>query len=87
MTTKLTNNFKRNLLVKSEEERVRSNRLLELNDHMPCNIEEADERLFLHVKHVVQENHKIPIKTVDSNLVFIALSVFHRILGISEVWI
>ena len=51
---------------------------------MLCDIEEADERIFLHVKHIAQEYHKILIKTVDSDVVVIALSVFHRILGISE---
>ena len=54
---------------------------------MPCDIEEADERIFLHVKHIAQEYPKILIKTVDSDVVVIALSVFHRILGISELWI
>ena len=54
---------------------------------MSCDIEEADERIFLHVKHIAQEYHKILIKTVDSDVVVIALFVFHRILGISELWI
>ena len=39
---------------------VYSNGVLDLNNLMPWDIEEADERIFLHVKHIAQECHKIP---------------------------
>ena len=39
---------------------VYSNGVLDLNNLMPCDIDEADERIFLHVKHIAQEYHKIP---------------------------
>ena len=65
---------------------VYSNGVLDLNNLMPCDIQEADERI-LYVKQFAQEYHKILIKTVDSDVVVITLSVFHRILGISELWI
>ena len=78
---------KNNILVMTDGGNVYSNGVLDLNNLMPCDIEEADERIFLHVKHIAQEYHKILIKTVDSDVVVIALSVFHRVLGISELWI
>ena len=68
-------------------EMVHSNTPLELNDLMPCDIEEADERLCLHAKHAAEENQKILIKTVDSDVVVIALSVYHRISRITDLWI
>ena len=87
LTAELTQRVKNNILVMTDDGNVYSNGVLDLNNLMPCDIEEADERIFLHVKHIAQEYHKILIKTVDSDVVVIALSVFHRILGISELWI
>ena len=42
----------------------------------PCNKEEADTRMFLHVKYQAWEDKKIKVVTVDSNVVVIALFVF-----------
>ena len=86
LTAELTHRIKNNILVMADCGNVYSNGVLDLNNLIPCDIEEADERIFLHVKHIAQEYHKILIKTVDSDVV-VALSVFHRVLGISELWV
>ena len=52
----------------TDGENVYSNGGLDLNNLMPCDIEEAD------VKHIAQEYHKILIKTLDSDVVVISLS-------------
>ena len=53
----------------------------------PCNHEEADTRLFLHVKYQADQGHrKISIKTVDTDFVVIGISLFHD-LNVTELWI
>ena len=53
----------------------------------PCNYEEADTRILLHVRDTASCGHrKIAIRTVDTDVVVIALSFFHQ-LGIDELWI
>ena len=44
---------------------------------MPCTIEEADEWVFIHANDAAKEFSRILIKTVDSDVVVIAVSVFH----------
>eukprot|EP00794_Sanderia_malayensis_P010250 gene10250-11304_t len=58
-----------------------------VDDLSPCNHEEADTRLFLHVKHCSQEgNSKVLIKTVDTDVVIIAIAKF-TFLALDELWI
>ena len=46
----------------------------------PCGQEEADSRIFLHVKHAVLQGHEqVLIRTVDCDVVAIALYVVHYI--------
>ena len=53
----------------------------------PCTHEEADTRLILHVSDCVRQGaDKIIIRTVDTDVVVLAVSNFRR-LGISEMWI
>ena len=52
----------------------------------PCNKEDADCRVFLHVKDASSIFKKIQIVTVDTDLVVIGLSVFFD-LNITELWI
>ena len=53
----------------------------------PSNHEEADTRIFLHTLHAARSGHlKICIRTVDTDVVAIALSVFNK-LQIQELWI
>ena len=53
----------------------------------PCNHEEADSRLLLHAAHCVQNGHRrLLIRTVDTDVVVIAISTFHLI-SPDELWI
>ena len=54
---------------------------------MPCNIEEADERMLLHTQHAARNYPRILIKTINSDVVIIAIAAFHKIKGITELWI
>ncbi|CAB4001311.1 Hypothetical predicted protein [Paramuricea clavata] len=60
---------------------------VDLEPLMPCNIEEADERMFVHVRNAAEECSRILVKTVDSDDVVIALSAFHKIPGLQELWL
>ena len=53
----------------------------------PCNHEEADTRVFVHAKNMAESGHrKIMIKTVDTDVIIIAIAVFHELL-LEELWI
>ncbi len=60
---------------------------IDLEPLMPCNIEEADQHMFVHVRNAADECSRILVKTVDSDVVVIALSAFHRIPGLQELWL
>ena len=52
-----------------------------------CNHEEADTRMFLHLKHFLATGHcKVSLKTVDKDVVIITISLFHK-LDLEELWI
>ena len=54
---------------------------------MPCNHQESDSRIFLHLSHAAQQGHsKAFIRTVDSDVVIIAVGHFGS-LGVMELWI
>jgi len=54
---------------------------------MPCSHEEADKRIMVHCRNAVIKGHKtILIRTVDSDVVAIAVSSFHLIRA-DELWI
>ena len=75
------------LFVGSLGDRAVANKDIDLKLLMPCNIEEADERMFVHVKHAAEHFPRILVKTVDSDVVAIALSAFDRIYGLQELWL
>ena len=53
----------------------------------PCNHEEADTRLFVHVNDAVSNGYrKVMIIANDADVVVIALSIFHSI-DVDELWI
>ena len=53
----------------------------------PCNHEEADTRIFVHVEHPADSSdQKIAVKTVDTDVVFLAISLFQSI-QIEELWV
>ena len=75
---KYTSN-KRYQLLSTENEYVLSTggEDIDLGDLQPCNHEEADTRMFLHVKHASANGHKIiMIRTVDTDIVVSAISFF-----------
>ena len=55
----------------------------------PCNHEEADTRVFLHVNDMSLQGYtKIIVRTVDTDVLVIAVSVFARLQGqLEELWI
>jgi len=53
----------------------------------PCNQEEADTRIFLHVADQIRCGHKeVMIRTVDTDVVVIAVGLFYQ-LGANKLWI
>ena len=54
----------------------------------PCSHEEADSRMLLHVSHAANHgHHKILIKTVDTDVVVLAVSVAQGLLPQDELWL
>ena len=54
---------------------------------MPCTIEEADDRIFVHTSDTAKAFSKLLIKTVDSDIVIMAISTFRRFVGLTKLWI
>ena len=54
---------------------------------MPCNIEEVDERMFLNVNNAANQFSKHLIKTVDSDIIAILVTVFDQLQSVDELWI
>ena len=76
LTAELSHRVKNNILVMTDGGNAYSNGVLDLNNLMPCDIEEADERIFLHVKHIAQEYHKILIKLLIVMLLLLPFLFF-----------
>ena len=75
------------MVLATQGEHVISSSATEIDRLSPCNHEEADTRMFLHLKDLSEKGHrKITLKTVDTDVVVIALSQFHK-LEIEELWI
>jgi len=54
----------------------------------PCSHEEADSRMMLHVAHAAQQGHQgILIRTVDTDVVVLAVMVSQTLPASSEVWL
>ena len=53
----------------------------------PCNHEEADTRIFLHLADAVHEGfHKLLLRTVDSDVVVLCVAVVAKV-DVRELWI
>ena len=64
-----------------------SNQPADLTAVSPCKQEEADTRMMLHLQHAAEQGHtKAYLRTVDSDMVVLAINLFHA-LGLSELWI
>lgn len=76
------------MVVATVGESVVSNRVIDASTLMPCNFEEADERIFVHLKRALSsgEYNRFIIKTVDSDVVIIGIAVFFK-LQVEELWI
>ena len=57
-----------------------------LEDLQPCNHEEADTRIFLHVLDAAKQHHRIMIRTIDTDVFVLAVSQMQRIPQ-KEVWL
>ncbi len=54
---------------------------------VPCNHEEVDTTMFVHLKSAVESGHsKVSIRTVDTDVVVIALAMFQS-LTVEELWV
>ena len=60
----------------------------DLESLSPCNHEEADTRMILHVNHATHHgHHKIMIRTVDTDVVVLAVSVVKDLEQETELWL
>ena len=75
------------VILASDTTEVISNGDIHHNGLTPCNHEEADTRILLHVKHAADGGHRnISIQTVDTDVLVLAVSFFHE-LNIDELWV
>lgn len=59
-----------------------------LESLQPSTHEEADTRIFLHLNDAVENGHSIiKIRTVDTDVIVIAISVFHQLPQLKELWV
>ena len=66
---------------------VLSSSLVETEGLTACNHEEADTRVFIHVKHAsARDLKKVLIRTVDTDVVVLAIA-YARKLELQELWI
>ena len=77
----------RYLLLTTKAESVLSNRHIDITNPAPCQHEEADTRLMLHLNHAAQNGHrKAYIRTVDTDVVALAMAHFNQ-LDLTELWV
>ena len=66
---------------------VLSNKPIDMTALSPCQQEEADTRMMLHLYHAAGQGHsEVFLRTVDSDLVVLAINIFHQ-LRLSALWI
>lgn len=76
------------MVVSTYEDKVNSSGEYDLSRTFPCNHEESDTRVFVHVLDAILSGHKkITIRTVDSDVVVLAVSFAAKVQGIEELWI
>ena len=67
------------LCIATIDKKIIANQDVNLSELMSCTLGEADERIFLHALHAFENYKLILIKTVDSDVVTIVISVFHKL--------
>ena len=75
----LVSQVQEKLVVATDDENVVSNRDIDMSSLMPCNFEEADETIFVHLKHASSRYSRFLIKTVDSDVLVITISIFFKV--------
>ena len=76
------------ILATSRNEVISSQGNVNINNELaPCNHEEGDTRMLVHAKHAAKFFPRILLKTVDTDVVVIALSCYHHICKSKEMWI
>ena len=66
---------------------VLSNKPTDMTALSPCQQEEADTRMMLHLYHAAGQGHsEVFLRTVDSDVVVLAINIFHQ-LRLSALWI
>ena len=55
---------------------------------IPCNHEEADTRIFIHVKSAIESGFSdVTVHTVDSDVLCLAVSVCPHLPGLKQLWV
>ena len=76
------------VVVSTVNENVVTNGIgLEISSLMQCIIEEADQKVFVHVEHALIEYARVMIKTVDSDIVVLAIASSHQLAPLNTRWI
>ena len=78
--------MKTKLIFSTSGDGVLCNHAVPLDEISPCNHEEGDTRIFVHLLHASNDFSSVVIKTVDTDIVVLAISFFHR-LNIEKLWI
>ena len=74
-------------LLTTQADIVLSNKATDITALSPCQQEEADTRMMLHLRHAAMQGHtKAYVRTVDSDVVVLTISIFQE-LGLSELWV
>ena len=68
------------MVLATQGENVIFSSTIDIDRFSPCNHEEANTRMFLHLKDFsATEHRKVSLKTVDTDVVVIATSLFHKL--------
>ena len=63
------------------------NKSISLQALMPCSIEKAAKHMLLHAKHAGDHGARVLIKTVDSDVLSVAVAAYKRLKSLIELWI
>ena len=74
------------IVVATTDENFLCNPSLNLDDIRPCNIEEANERMLLHINHAAKQFSRHLIKTVVSDVIVNSVTVFNQLHCVNELW-
>lgn len=75
-------------LICTSEDTAKTNVEFDLSSISPCDHEESDSRIMVHLNHAVNNSHrKVLIQTVDSDVVAIAVRCFIEIRNLMALWI